>query len=93
MWLHSCIISYAGWPHSVQSRQPMNQMDSLIKSILSNSSFYLLDAWSAGQCGRLANMKKYVIYHVLTAMVVKSMIFWDVMPGSLVQVYRHFGGI
>jgi hypothetical protein len=35
---------------------------------------------------------KYVRFQVLTAVVMKSSIFWDITPSSLLKVNRRFGG-
>jgi hypothetical protein len=34
----------------------------------------------------------YAGFEVLTAVVMKSTIFWDIMPCSLLKANRHFGG-
>lgn len=36
--------------------------------------------------------REYVAFQVLTTVVMKSSIFWDVTPSSLMKVYQHFRG-
>jgi hypothetical protein len=33
-----------------------------------------------------------VFFEVLTAVIMKAIVFWDITPCSLVEVHRRFGG-
>jgi hypothetical protein len=35
---------------------------------------------------------KYFGFEVLAAVAMKSFTFWDIMPCSLMEINRHFGG-
>jgi hypothetical protein len=37
-------------------------------------------------------IKENLGFEVLTAVVMKSSVFWDIMPCSLLKVNQHFGG-
>jgi hypothetical protein len=51
-----------------------------------------LQTWTCGVVGRAMTYAHYIGFEVLTAVVMKSSIFWDITPCSLLKVNRHFGG-
>jgi hypothetical protein len=65
----------------------------LIKNLVTNP-------WSDGKFSKIYNnmrinlkvMFLYVRFEAVTAVTMKSVIFWDVTPYSLVEAYRHFRG-
>jgi hypothetical protein len=34
----------------------------------------------------------YLAFEILTVMVMKKCVFWDIMPCSLLKINQHFGG-
>jgi hypothetical protein len=48
--------------------------------------------WFLKKCSAACNKSVFVEFNVLTAVVMKSTVFWDMTPCSPLKVNRRFGG-